>query len=74
MDRSEIEKSIGKYINTPLGSQLLSGYQVSVLMEKVGLKVYPNSIVLHCWSRDGGMYHHDAIDCKVKNENGEKND
>ena len=63
MDRSEIEKNIGKYIHTPAGSQLLAGYQVNVLMEKGELKVYPDSIVLLCWSNDGGMYHHDAVDC-----------
>ena len=63
MDKAEIEKMIGKYINTPVGRQLLVGYQVSVLREKDRLVVYSNSIVLHCWSLDGGLYHHDAVDC-----------
>lgn len=65
MDRLEIEKAIGKYIITPVGRQLLAGYQVSVLRVNNELKVYPDSIVLHCWSEDGGLYHHDTVDCWV---------
>ena len=65
MDKSEIEKTIGKYIYTPVGRQLLAGYQLSVLRQGNKLIVYPDSIVLHCWSLDGGMYHHDAVDCRI---------
>ena len=67
MGREEVELNIGNYINTPVGLQLLAGYQVSVLKEKGKLKVYPNSISLLCWSEDGGLYHHDAVDCEVAN-------
>lgn len=67
MTAKEIESNIGNYINTPAGKQLLAGYQVSVLREKGGLKVYPHSIVLLCWSLDGGMYHHAAVDCEAQN-------
>lgn len=68
MDRDEIEKAIGKYIITPVGRQLLAGYQVSVIRQESQLKVYPNSIILHCWSEDGGLYHHDMVDCKYYEE------
>lgn len=65
MDKEEVGKSMGKYIITPRGRQLLAGYQVMVIRQNGALLVYPNSVVLLCWSPDGGLYHHDMIDCKI---------
>ena len=62
---TEIIKNLGKIIITPKGQQLLAGLQIGVLREPNGLKTYPNSIVLICWSTDGGKYYHAAIDCKI---------
>ena len=66
MNRKETEQNVGHYINTPAGLQLLAGYQLNVLKQDDKLIVYHDSLVLICWSRDGGVYHHDAIDCFMK--------
>lgn len=63
MEINEIIEMLGHEINTPKGIQLLAGLQIGVLMENTGLKPYPHSITLICWSKDGGKYYHNAIDC-----------
>lgn len=64
MTIKEIIKNIGKTIITPKGNQLLAGFQIGVLNANGKLIPYPNSIFLICWSIEGGLFHHCAIDCK----------
>ena len=68
MDKSEIEKTIGKYIDTPVGRQLLAGYQIGILLQGKKLVPYPKSVVLICWSDIGGVFHHDVVDCRIIEE------
>ena len=55
MDFKEIVKNLGRKIITPTGVKLLAGMQLSVLDVSGKQTVFPDSILLTCWSSDGGQ-------------------
>lgn len=70
MDFKEIVKNLGRKIITPTGVKLLAGMQLSVLDVSGKQTVFPDSILLTCWSSDGGQYQYANIDCKSILEEG----
>ena len=65
MDFEEVVRSLGKGITTPTGVKLLAGMQLSVWDIEGKQTIFPDLILLTCWSSDGGRYEYNSVDCKM---------